>query len=268
MNTLVDGRPDQAVPADDRGLLFGEHVFETIAFWHGQAPLWSGHMQRLARGAEVLGVMLPDPAQLARDCRILLQACPDCSAVIRITITAGSGGRGYWPVAQPRSRRIVQRRPWPSDLEDQRRSGLRAIFSAHRLADEGVLAGLKHGNRLLQTLAARECARAGADEAVLLDSAGRLAEAVSSNLVLVGADGIATPPQPAVAGVGLAWLREELASELAESSVFPAELDAVSELLVINSIGGIRPVTQLGRFRFEAGPVFRRLHTLWQSKLF
>lgn len=268
MNTLIDGRPEQALPADDRGLLFGEHVFETIAFRHGQAPLWSRHMQRLARGADLLGMVLPDAAQLARDCRTLLETCTDSSGVLRITITAGSGGRGYWPAAQPRSRRIVQRRPWPSDLEDQRRQGLRAIFSTHRLPDEGALAGLKHGNRLVQTLAARECARAGADEAVLLDSAGRLAEAVSSNLVLVGAGGILTPPGPAVAGVGLAWLREELAEELAESSVFPVGLDAVSELLVINSVAGIRPVTQLGRFQFEAGPVFRRLHTLWQSKLF
>lgn len=268
MSMLIDGRPSASIRADDRGLLYGETVFETIAFRNGKAPLWSGHMNRLARGAHALGLDLPDTQRLDEECRHLLAASGQGSAVVRITLTAGSGGRGYWPADRPRSRRIVQLRDWPEHIEGQRSAGLQTMISRYRLGPPGPMRGLKHGNRLVQTLAARECAEAGRDEALLLDADGRLAEAISSNLVMVSGRGLLTPAAPDVAGVGLDWLKQELGEDLVEGSVSPTGLEAVDEVLVINSVAGIRPVVAVDHLRFEPGPVYRRLLSLWQSKLF
>lgn len=268
MNTLIDGHANDCLPADDRGLLFGESVFETIAFHAGLAPLWDWHMTRLGRGSEALGLVMPDPLVLKHECQRLLGDGDGSATVIRITLTGGSGGRGYWPPATPVSRRILQRRSWPENIERQRRQGLSVIVSRHPLGCTGLLTGLKHGNRLLQTRVARECLQRGADEALLLDQRRRLAEGLSSNLLLVLGSRLMTPARPEVAGVGLAWLCDRLGNEVKIGSVGIDRLEAVSEVLMINSVAGIRPVVAVEGKRFPCGPVGRRLQSIWQTELF
>lgn len=268
MRALIDGRPSAQLPADDRGLLFGESVFETIAFCAGRAPLWQRHMTRLAAGAEALGLTRPDAGLLERECRRLLQPDGDERSVVRIALTGGSGGHGYWPPPDQQPRRILLRRDWPATIERQRRDGLAAVVSRYRLAPPGPLAGLKHGNRLLQTLAARECAHRGGEEAVLLDEQGLLGEAISNNLVLVAGSRLMTPTRADVAGVGLGWLRETLGNELENGSVALDQLQTLSEVLVINSVAGIRPLVAVADHAFEIGPTCRRLQSLWQKELF
>ena len=268
MNMLIDGARSDRIPADDRGLLFGETVFETVAFKGGHAPLWSRHMARLAHGAKVLGLPVPSADVLASECQTLLAATTDESVVVRLTLTGGSGSRGYWPASAEQVRRIVQARPWPPDLEAQRRRGLRTAISRHRLSHAGVLAGLKHGNRLVQTLAAREAIAREMDDMLLLDEGGCLAEAISSNLILATPEGLLTPLGAAVAGVGLGWLRDQLGSELKEGSLRPERLERASEVLVVNSVAGVRPVVGVDQRRFQPGQVFQRLHSLWQSQLY
>lgn len=268
MNSLVDGTATECVPSDDRGLLFGESVFETVAFLTGRAPLWERHLARLASGARALGLEMPDRVVLERECDRLLQSRPADRAVIRITLTGGSGGHGYWPASAPKPRRILQRRAWPGAIERQRREGLGAVVSQYRLGPAGPLAGLKHGNRLLQTLIARECVRRGAEEALVIDERHRLAEALSSNLLLVADSRLMTPARTEVVGVGLSWLSETLGEELEVDSVGIDRLETLSEVLVINSVAGIRPLVAIERHRFPVGPVCRRLQSLWQKELF
>lgn len=268
MNTLIDGSPTNDVPADDRGLLFGETVFETMAFCDGRAPLWDLHMARLTRGAQAIGLEMPDSDLLWGDCGRLLRKEKARRAVIRITLTGGSGGQGYWPPTAPGTRRIVQRRAWPATIDLQRRDGLAVVISRFRLGPAAPLSGLKHGNRLLQTMMARECRERAAEEAVLLDDQHQLCEAVSSNLVLVTDAGLMTPARAEVAGVGLSWLREYSGAGLAVGSVGVEQLETLSELLVINSVAGIRPVISVEDKPFPIGPVCRHLQSIWQKELF
>ncbi|MEE4638864.1 MAG: aminotransferase class IV [Wenzhouxiangella sp.] len=267
MSTLIDGQASDHLPANDRGLLFGESVFETIAFHDGRAPLWVRHIERLGKGAATLGLAPPEADLLEQECRCLLSELVG-QAVIRITLTAGSGGHGYWPAERPTSRRILQRRDWPMHLEQQRLDGVSVIISTHALGGAGPLTGLKHGNRLLQTLAARECLQRGAEEALLLDQQGQLGEAISSNLLLVSGSRIMTPARPDVAGVGLAWLSDRLGDALEIGSVGMDRLATLSEVLVINSVAGIRPVVAVEGQPFPRGPVGRRLQSIWHEELF
>lgn len=267
MNTLIDGKTATSIPADDRAVLFGESVFETIAFLGPCAALWDLHMARLARTVESLGWEMPEVSVLASECRQLVAASGSDRSIIRITITGGSGGQGYWPANEVRARRILQCRPWPGFFCDQIRFGLKTVISSFRLAPAGPFSGLKHGNRLLQTQAARECRRRGADEAILLDGQGQLVEALSSNLILVKGSRLLTPANPDVAGVGLAWLRDVLGLDLEVGSVNQSDIKTLSEVLMINSVAGIRPVVSVDDQPYPIGSLARRLQSIWHEKI-
>ena len=127
--------------------------------------------------------------------------------------------------------------------------------------------GLKHGNRLAQVSAARECRSSGHDEAILLDPLGNLMEVISSNLVLAREDRLTTHPRPEVAGVGLGWLKTEAGIEFLPLSLPVERLAECSEVLVINSVAGVRPVIAVEQHRFTIGPFCRLLQSLWSSQL-
>lgn len=264
---LIDGQPATALAADDRGLLYGDGLFETLAFVAGvggpHAPLWARHMARLQRDARRLGLQPPPAGQLAEECA---RVVGDRSrAMVRITLTRGSGGRGYWPAEEGITRRLVQCRAWPEGLEEAHQSGLRLHTSPIRLARGGALAGIKHLNRLEQVLAARAAAQAGMEEAVLLDSAGQVVEAISSNLVLWVDGRIITPPleQAGVAGTGLDWLRELAGDGLLQAPADAALLERVEAMMMINSVAGIRPVRELDGRSLKIPHRLRHWQELW-----
>ncbi|MFU8832788.1 MAG: aminotransferase class IV [Wenzhouxiangella sp.] len=263
---LIDGKPGHLIPADDRGLLYGDHLFETIAFHRGSAPLWSWHWQRLVKSCAILGYSEPDEATVRSECASL---CPVQGwAVIRLTVTRGSGGRAYFPPEQPVTRRIVQKRAWPNDLEVQRTAGLVMTTSPVRLATGSVVAGLKHGNRLEQVLAARACAAANSDEALLFDHLGRLVEAIASCVVVELNGAALTPPAGrGVDGVGLAWLRSQHAVDIQEAELDMDDIRAASGLMVINSVAGIRPASSLDGRPLNPSARCRLWQQLWNERL-
>jgi 4-amino-4-deoxychorismate lyase len=267
LNTLIDGAFQDSIPADDRAVLFGESVFETIAFCGKSAPLWDRHMRRLEQATSELGLAMPDTAILASDCARLIPADNNGRLIIRISVTGGSGGQGYWPPDRPTCRRILQLRPWPETFFQQRKRGLKTIISRFRIRSGGSFSGMKHGSRLLQTQAARECRHRGADEALLLDDSGRLAEALSSNLVLVAGERLLTPAMTEVAGVGLSWLRDRLATRLEFGSVDAEQLESLSEVLVINSVAGIRSVVAIEDQSYQPGPIAKELQSIWHEEI-
>jgi len=262
---LVDGRPGALVSPDDRGLLYGDGLFETVAFHGGESRLWALHMQRLARGCERLGLPAPDAGLLFAECRELVG--DRARAIVRVSLTRGVGGRAYTPPADPRPTRIVMLREWPVDMA-RRRDGLSMATSPVRLAP-GPAAGLKHMNRLEQVLIARGIAAAGADEAMVLDPRGRIVEALTGNIVVVR-DGrlIAPGPHPAaVAGVGLAWLRCRAGAGLVERDLRADELEAGDGLWVINSIQGPCPVRSLDGRSLGIDGVVRSWQNAWREEV-
>ncbi len=265
-DSLVDGRPTRSVPVDDRGLLYGDGLFETIAFHDGAAPLWTLHWQRLQRGADLLGIDLPDQADLIGDCRRL--AVSGQSVIIRISLTRGSGGRAYWPDPSRPSRRIVQAREWPADLERQRQTGVVVVTSSITLATGSVLNGIKHANRLEQVMAARACANAGADEALLYDSSGCLSEAIASNLIVEFGDRAVVPASDSgVDGVGLAWLQDQPEVALERFRLSSRDLESATGMMVINSVSGIRPVRALDGRQLDVSHQCRAWQSLWNRRL-
>ncbi|MCA1778977.1 MAG: aminodeoxychorismate lyase [Xanthomonadaceae bacterium] len=241
---LVNGQWAAHVPVGDRGLLYGDGLFETIAFHGGVSHLWPLHMRRLADGCRRLSIERPDVKLLADECAQLVDG--PGRAIVRITITRGSGGRAYFPPARAAPNRILMRRRWPDGLDRQRACGLAMITSSIHLYPREPQ-GLKHLNRLEQVLMARECEQQSADEALALDHSGAIVEALTGNIVIVRSGRLIAPgPHPAaVAGVGLQWLRERAGQALQERPFRQHELQTADSLWVINSVAGLRPVATL-----------------------
>lgn len=261
--TLVNGRRDAVVAADDRGLCYGDGLFETILFVRGASPLWARHMRRLQHGCARLLLPAPDAAMLAQEVAEAAAGMP--RAVVRITLTRGSGPRGYAP-SDAGCTRIVAAHDPPFIPPDWYTRGIRVRFADLRLGAQPRLAGLKHLNRLEQVLARAEWNDPEIVEALLLDEGDRVICATAANVFLSHRDELATPAldRCGVAGVG----REEMLAHWPHAQVRPVdreELLRADEIFLCSSVRGILPVRELGGRRLEPGPFARAMQRHWQA---
>lgn len=243
---LVNGQTSDSIPANDRGLAYGDGLFETMRIAAGRLPFAQAHLERLARGAAVLGI----PCDLANIRQWLDTALAQAPAegVLKLVLTRGPGGRGYRPpeIAQPTC--VISWHPLPALPAALLEQGAEAFVCGQRLAHQGVLAGIKHLNRLEQVLASQEFAtHHEAFEGLMADQENRVVEGTRSNLFLV-LDGRWLTPALTRCGVrGI--LREDLLSHfrgrLEEADIPLARLHEAAELFVANSVIGVVPVTRL-----------------------
>ncbi|MEO5629585.1 MAG: aminodeoxychorismate lyase [Thermomonas sp.] len=232
--TVVD-----AVPANDRGLAYGDGVFETMRVHAGTLPLWTRHRERLLHGAGQLGLALPAIETI--EARIAESITGVDSGVLKLLLTRGSGGRGYAPPVMSMPTWTLSLHPLPST----RVSGLRLHGCETRLAVQPALAGIKHCNRLEQVLARAECNAAGCDEGLMQSTAADVVCATAANLLVLREGRWRTPPVDAcgVAGVCRGWLIEEGLLEV--TTLSPHDVQSADALALCNALRGILPVTSL-----------------------
>lgn len=168
---------EAALPLNDRGLAYGDGVFETVLVRDGTPLLWDAHLARLTRGCERLGFPAPQRDELDP----LPARAPAGLSVLKLIVTRGSGGRGYMAPADPEPRLLVQHLPF-APAESRWREGVRVRHCALRLGIQPRLAGLKHLNRLENVLARDEWSDPDIAEGLLCDSEGRIIEATCMNL--------------------------------------------------------------------------------------
>jgi 4-amino-4-deoxychorismate lyase len=264
--TLINGQDSVTVSAQDRGLLYGDGLFETLAVRNGAPLRWERHLQRLLLGCERLNIPCPDVTALTIESLALCKGHD--RAVLKLIVTRGIGGRGYRAPAQAQATRILACHPWPEYPPEHARDGVCVRLCSTRLAGQPALAGLKHLNRLEQVLARAEWNDEEIAEGLLFDREDHVIEATMSNLFLVSAGQLVTPDLSdcGVAGIMRAMIIEVAATLGLSCRIRPVartELFAADELLLCNSLIGLWPVRQLDTHRFVPGPVTRRLqHTL------
>lgn len=261
---LVDGVDGDRVSALDRGLAYGDGLFETIRFLHGEAPLWSRHVGRLREGCERLGLPAPDVGQLAGECARVTAGMPD--AVVKVVLTRGAGRRGYAPSAEAVATRVVAAFPVPDVPPDWYRDGIRVRCCALRLASQPRLAGIKHLNRLEQVLARAEWSDAGVVEGLLFDQHDNLVSATAAN-VFVAIDGRLSTPSVETCGVA-GVLRGALLRALPDvriRTVAKDELMRVDEMFLASSVRGVLPVRVLEGRELRPGRGARAAQAWWHS---
>ena len=264
MPVWIDGRPAALLPVTDRGLAYGDGLFETIAVRQGRMALLERHLQRLGEGAQRL--RLPLDLALVR-AELLAFASELGNGVAKLIVTRGDGLRGYAPPADAHCRRILSGSPPPAYPVRHRLDGIRLYPCATRLAEQPLLAGLKHLNRLEQVLARAEWQDPACAEGLMCDSSGRVIEGVFSNLFMVRGGELLTPSlaRCGVAGV----MRAEVLARAAAAGVATqigdldyATLLAADEVFLCNSQYGIWPVVALDSHSWPVGELTRKLQGL------
>jgi len=261
---LVDGLPANAVPADDRGFTCGDGVFRTLAMRKGRAQWWPQQYAKLATDCSALGIPAPAESDLCRDLQIIAGQAPDCA--LRITVTRGSGGRGYAVPDNPRSRRVVSANPLPEYPQQWLEQGVKVRMCELRLAAQPRLAGVKHLNRLENVLARAEWSDPAIAEGLLLDEAGNVIEGTRCNVFIVEGDALITPD---LSCCGVAGVTRDLVMAAAGGEGLRCRIEAVSlqrleaatEVFLVNSLIGVWPVAALEQCHwsdFRVAPLVRK----------
>ncbi len=260
---LVNGEARDAVSVCDRGLQYGDGVFETIAVHDGCPLLWERHIARLLKGCERLAIAAaPAVSELSAEAERLCAGVE--RGVLKIILTRGTSASGYAPARAGAPTRILERRPWPPRPASYAAEGVAVCLCRTRLGRNPRLAGIKHLNRLEQVLARAEW-EAEFAEGLMFDDQDNLIEGTASNVFVVVQGTLLTPDlsHSGVQGVmretvlaraselGLAWRITRLGRDA---------LAQADEVFLTNSLIGIWPVKRVESRRYSAGgPVTARL---------
>jgi len=262
LNLLVNGEPTTSVAVADRGLQFGDGLFESVRVIDGQARYWDSHMQRLARGCERLRLPIPGAQVLAKDRDRLIRDEPN--GVLKILWTAGPGGRGYTRALPLFPTRVMIRYPLPMLPKSWCELGLTLRFCDIRLGINPGLAGIKHLNRLEQVLAAAESNDPAIHEGLLMDTQDRVIEGIISNVFVIKNNVVYTP---SLANCGVEGIMREHVLEALPALGLQAHIGDLTkddcltadEMFVCNSVRGILPVACLESRRFQQRAVTQRI---------
>ena len=275
VSVLVNGAPASSVSALDRGLHFGDGVFETIACLQGRPRFLTLHLERLARGCRALGFEPPAGGMLREEVERLASA--QARSIVKLIVTRGPAiVRGYAVSGREQATRVAIRYPWSVEDPVLQQQGVSVRVAATTLGENPALAGLKHCNRLEQILARAEPDAGTAAEALMLSRSGNLISGTMTNVFLV--DGTQRAPRlrtPAIELCGVAGvmrrvvLREAARAGIAtaECPLWPADLDAATEVFLTNARVGIWPVARLEARTLPPGPVTRRMQSLLRPLL-
>jgi len=260
---LVDGKAEAALSPLDRGVAYGDGLFETIRFIAGRAPLWPRHLQRLRESCARLRLPAPDEDLLAGEAAEVSNGMAD--AVVRITLTRGVGERGYAMPASPQPTRIVAAFAAPVPAPELYRDGVRLRLCQLRLAEQPLLAGIKHLNRLEQVLARAEWDDPSIADGLLLDGAGRVVSTTMANLFAVIGGVLVTPALERCGVAGVARAEVLAARQVQVRDLALGELLHADELFLSSSVRGIVPVQSMAETVYVAGPVTRALQAHWRG---
>ena len=253
MQSWVDGRPSDALSSlKDRGLAYGDGLFETIAVKAGKPLLLELHLQRLMGGCARLAIAA-DQSLIRSELLAYAQAMGE--GVLKLILTRGDSLRGYSVTPEAQPRRILQASPMAAYPSAYAQQGVELFDCATRLAEQPLLAGLKHLNRLEQVLARSEWQDPVYAEGLMRDTSGRIIEGVFSNLFLVQNGQLITADlhRCGVAGV--------------ISDISRQQLQQADEVFLCNSVYGIWPVRGFAELSWPVGPLTRKLQGIARTLL-
>lgn len=264
---------EASVSVLDHGLLYGDGVFEGIRFYHRRAFRQTAHLRRLADSARALALELRmDAASLSVAIDEVTAATPWESGYLRLVVTRGTGALGLDPrsCAKPSIFIIADTLRL---MSEQSHRGARLILAAtRRLGADGLDPRIKSLNYLNPILARLEANHVGADEAIMLNAAGRVAEGTADNIFIVRDQRLLTPPvtEGALDGVTRGLVLELVSAagiESAERPLAPYDLHTADECFLTGTAAELVPVAEIdGRpLRQCPGPVYTELAARFQA---
>lgn len=247
----VNGEPlasDGAhVSARDRGLTLADGVFETMRVRNGQVFRLERHLARLSEALATLGI--PAPPELKEWVHMAGRAS-GADAGLRLTVTRGIGAGGVAPPARPRPTVILALGPRPEFPSSTYEAGLTAHVASGRRNERAMTAGLKTLAYTDAVAALLEAQRAGADEALFLDTEGHCSEATASNLFVWTGNALLMPPVscgalPGITRAAILEVARAAMVDVEERAFGPEELLSGQEAFLTSSLRGVAPLVRL-----------------------
>jgi branched-chain amino acid aminotransferase len=277
----IDGRivpPEEAtVSVFDHGFLFGDSVYEVIRTRRGVPVTMDEHLRRLEGSAAGIYLALPwSRAEIASRISEAVRSANNEECYVRAIVTRGVGEISLLPDSCRAPSLILLVKPLPLPAPSVATEGIGVVVASRARNDRRALdPSAKTGNYLNNLLALVEARRAGADDAILLNPAGRVAEATTSNVFLVRGGKALTPALGCgiLAGITRDVLLREFpkAGIAAEEGEYPEDvLRGADEVFLTSTVRGVAPVTKIDGKPVKdgkPGPVTKRVAALYDELL-
>ena len=260
---------DPTVPvlrADDLGVLRGESVFETMRIAGGRARFVDAHLRRLARSAARLAIPLPDGIGALVD--TAASAYDALDGVLRVIVSKGVPGGS--PTA------FALASPIPAETVRGREQGVRAITltlgvpAGLRAEAPWLLGGVKATSYAVNMASLRQAQEQGAEDVIWLSTDGEVLESPTSTVAWVTGGTLVTPPAGEVAilpGTTVDVALTLLTTPYEVRRGTAQELRTADEVLLLSSVRGVAPVTELDGRPLGTGPVTSALRGAFEAAL-
>ncbi len=268
---LLNGHSTDSIDVMDRGLNYGDGLFETIAVVDEKPLFWHKHAQRLLSGCARLKIGFDDIEILESEVESL---CKNRTrSVLKIIITTGTGGRGYQrPGADTIPARLLAIHPWPDYLYNYSTVGIQAYLCSTRLGHVPRFAGIKHLNRLEQVLARNEWNDTNVMEGIMLDINHHIIAGTMSNLFLVYPGQRLVTPDLSLCGIEgvvrqyILDRSSELGYKSETGTLSLEDIYSADEMFFCNSIAGIMPVKKFVDHEFSSQSIANEIKQFLVSR--
>ena len=278
VNGRISDADHASVPVFDHGFLYGEGIYETLRTYGREPFLFDRHLRRLRHSASLLALDVPwSDADLLADVRQTMAALPGRDeAYIRILVTRGVGELSYNPAACPTPSLVIIVKPFPGQPERTFSAGIKiALVSVRRNHPQALNPVIKSNNLINNALAMQEAIRRNAEEALMLNQLGELAECAQSNVFLVRAGAVLTPPLsagllPGVTREFVLELARGLGIDAGEARLTADDLAVADEVFITGTTREVTPVVAIDDQTIasgQPGPVTRRLLAEFRARV-
>ena len=276
INGVICDASEAKIPVNDHGFLYGDGVFEGLRFYNGRILKLRAHLKRLAVSAKALGISLPMSAvKLEQALLEIVEASSHTNGYLRLIVTRGVGPLGIDPSHCETGCVVIIADQLKMVSEEVRDNGARLIIaSIRRLAGDQLDPRIKSLNYLNQITAKMEANVAGADEAVMLNQSGFVAEGTADNIFVVTGDTLETPPvtDGALNGITRGLILElsnMLSIPVRERSLTTYDLYTADECFLTGTGAELIPVREIAsrQIRNTPGPIYSRIRKQFHTEL-
>jgi len=274
MIVFLNGRfvpeTEAVVNVNDRGFMYGDGLFETVRVSGGRPFRLAQHLERMMRGVDFLKLQCPStPKELQDIAGRLIEQNKMSEAILRVTLTRGPGERGYTSPTAGRPTLVMTLHDAPSPDHPVHWS---LVTASYRIPAADALASFKTLNKLTHILARAEAVERGADEALLLNTNGEVAETASGNLFWVYQDCICTVPTgrgvlPGITRAVVLEICQTLGLPTNKRVIKPEALRNSEGLFLTQSAFGIVPVTELDGEPVAPSPLVEQISRAYGEAL-
>jgi aminodeoxychorismate lyase len=260
------------VPVSDRGFMYGDGLFETTRIVNGRPFRLAQHLERMVRGADYLKIPLPfTPKEIQKFTAQLVESNSMPDAVLRITLTRGAGERGYSPAAAGQPTLVMSLHPLPK-MPEEGALQWSMITSSYHIPASGAISSFKTTSKILNVFARIEAGERGADEALLLNTNGEVAETAGGNIFWVYQNTICTVPTgrgvlPGITRAVVLEICQALGLETNKRVIKPQHLRNAEGIFITQSVLGIVPVVAFDGEHVVPSPLVDQIATAYNDVL-